>query len=70
MDARQEKLNQIAETAVAASTKPLAELTDHEKLCIAIGAGCQLDPTFCGFRLKNPVAFYEVNGRITVYERR
>jgi hypothetical protein len=69
LDYRKEKLKQIAETAVAASGKRLADLTEHEKLCIAIGAGCELDPTFCGFKLKNPVAFSEVKGQIVVHER-
>lgn len=62
-------INQIAETAVAASGKQLAELTEHEKLCIAIGAGCELDHTYHGFKLKNPVAFSEIREQIVVHER-
>lgn len=69
MDYRKEKLKQIAETAVAARGKRLSDLTEHEKLCIAIGAGCELDPAFVGFKLKNPVAFSEVQGQIIVHER-
>lgn len=69
MDQRIEKFKEIAQVARIANGKRLADLTEHEKLCIAIGAGCELDPTFCGFKLKNPVAFSESRGQIVVHER-
>ena len=70
MDAHhKEILERISKTAAEACVKPLSDLSEHEKLCIALVAGCQTDPTFNGFKLKNPVGFSYVNGRITVFER-
>lgn len=72
MDYRKEKLEYIAKVAIAANGKRLTDLTEHEKLCIAIASGCELDPTFCGFKLKNPVSFSELGlgpRVIVVHER-
>lgn len=66
---RKEALDRMFDVAIAVHRKPLADLTEHEKLCIAVAAGCEIDPFFCGIRLKNEVAFTEVDGKLRIFEK-
>lgn len=62
--------DEIVAMALIAAHRRLDEMTEREKLCLALANGCDYEFTGTGIKLKNPVSFVEIDGKITIYERK